>query len=165
MSFPIIEKLLIECLSPTEKKLSKNPDHAEVYNQQINDMVDREVARKLTREEIDNYKGPVHYISHHEVLKLESKSTPVRIFFNSSANYRGHILNHCWAKGFDLLNSLIGVLIRFRENKIAMIRDIKKMYHAIKTKPTAQHIHRFLWRNMDSSKEPETYIIQSILRR
>ena len=159
---PDNRKAAYRMLISTEKRLSKNPDDTEVYNQQINDMVDREVARKLTREEIDNYKGPFHYISHHEVLKLESKSTPVRIVFNSSANYMGHILNDCWAKGPDLLNSLIGVLIRFRENKIAMIGNIKKMYHTIKMKPIGQHTHRFLWRNMDSSKEPETYIIQRV---
>ena len=78
-------------LISTEKRLSKNPQHAEVYKLQIEDMVNREVARKLTKEEIDNYKGPIHYISHHEVLKPDSKSTPVRIVFNSSANYMGHI--------------------------------------------------------------------------
>ena len=150
---PDNRKAAYRMLISTEKKLSKNTDHAEVYNQQINDMVDREVARKITREEINNY------ISHHEVLKLESKSTPIRIVFNSSANYMGHILNDYWAKGPDLLNSLIGVLIRFRENKIAMIGDIKKMYHTIKMKPIAQHTHRFLWRHMDLSKETETYIL------
>ena len=159
---PDNRKAAYRMLISTEKRLSKNPDHAEVYNQQINDMVDRKVARKLNREETDNYKGPVHYISHHEVLKLESKSTPVRIVFNSSANYMSHILNDYWAKGPDLLNSLIGVLIRFRENKIAMIGEIKKMYHTIKTKAIAQHTHRFLWGNMYSSKEPETYIIQRV---
>lgn len=39
-----------------------------------------------SHEELTNYTGPMHYIAHHEVLKPESKSTPVRIVFNSMAN-------------------------------------------------------------------------------
>ena len=39
----------------------------------------------------------------------------------------GHMLNDYWAKGPHLLNDLLGVLIRFRENNIAIIGDIKKM--------------------------------------
>ena len=74
-------------LISTEKRLAKNATHAEVYQKQIEDMVDREVARKLTLKELKEYKGPIHYISHHEVLKPESKSTPVRIVFNSNARY------------------------------------------------------------------------------
>ena len=115
-----------------------------VYQKQIEDMVDREVARKLTLKELKEYKGPIHYISHHEVLKPDSKSTPVRIVFNSSVRYLGHALNDYWAKGPHLLNDLLGILIRFRENKIALIGDIKKMYHTVKTKTIDQHTHRFL---------------------
>ena len=101
-------------------------------------------------------------ITHHEVLKPESKSTPVRIVFNSSANYMGYVLNEYWAKGPDLLNNLLGVLIRFRENRVAFIRDIKKMYHTVKTSELDQHTHRFVWRDMDSTREPDTYIIQRV---
>ena len=36
------------------------------------------------------------------------------------------------------------------------------MYHTIKTKPITQHTHRFLWRDMDQSREPDTYIIQRV---
>jgi len=74
-------------------------------------MIDRDVARKQTREEFQKYKGPAHYISHYEVPKPDSKSTPVRIVFNSSPNYMGHVLNEYWAKGPDLLNSLLGILM------------------------------------------------------
>ena len=149
-------------LISTEKRLSKNEKHAEIYQQQIQDMIDRDVARKLTQEELRKYKGPAHYISHHEVLKPDSKSTPVRIVFNSSANYMGHVLNEYWAKGPDLLNSLLGILIRFRENETAFIGDIKKMYHTARTGVIEQHTHRFLWRDMDVTREPDTYVIQRV---
>ena len=101
-------------------------------------MIDRDVARKLTKDKLQKYKGPVHYISHHKVLK-QTPSTPVRIVFNSSANYMVHVLNEYWAKGPDLLNSLLGILIRFRENEIAFIGDIKKIYHAVRTGVIEQH--------------------------
>ncbi|XP_078370325.1 uncharacterized protein LOC144654092 [Oculina patagonica] len=83
-------------LVSTERRLGRNPQHAKVYQQQIEDMIERGVARKLTKEEFDSYEGPIHYISHHDVLKPDSKSIPVRIVFNSSANYMGHVLNDYW---------------------------------------------------------------------
>ena len=125
-------------------------------------MVDRGVARKLSIQELENYKGPIHYISHHEVLKPDSKSTPVRIVFNSSANYMGHVLNDYWAKGPDLLNNILAVLIRFREQRVAFIGDIKKMYHTVGTEELDQHTHRFLWRDMEKMREPDTYVIQRV---
>ena len=149
-------------LISTEKRLAKNATHAEVYQKQVEDTVDREVARKLTLKELKEYKGPIHYISHHEVLKPDSNSTPVRIVFNSSARYMGHALNDYWAKGPHLLNDLLGILIRFRENKIALIGDIKKMYHTVKTKTIDQHTHRFLWRDMNIKRPPDTYVIQRV---
>ena len=92
-------------LTSTEKRLARNPSHAKVYQEQIQDMVDRGVARKLTWKELRTYKGPIHYAAHHEVLRPDSKSTPVRIVFNSSAKLMGHTLNEYWAKGPDLVNS------------------------------------------------------------
>ena len=158
-NLPDNRKVAFAKLIMTEKRLRRNPEHAKVYDNQIKDMVAREVAWKLSKKELTLYEGPVHDIGHHEVLKPDSKSTPVRIMFNSSANYMGHILNEYWAKGPDLLNNLLEVLIRFRENKVAFIGDIKKMYHTVKMTELNQHTHRFLWRDMDSTREPNTYIM------
>ncbi|CAB4016087.1 RNA-directed DNA polymerase from transposon BS, partial [Paramuricea clavata] len=119
-------------LGSTEKRLQKNKPLLETYKEQIQDMVQRGVARKLTQVEIENYDGPVYYLSHHEVLKPESTSTPCRIVFNSSAKFQGHSLNNYWAKGPDLMNNLLGILVRFREGPVAFVGDIRKMYHAIK---------------------------------
>ena len=85
-----------------------------------------QLARKVTEEEMRRYSGPVHYISHHEDLRPESKSTPVRIVFNTSAVFKVHKLNDYWMKGPDLLNDLFGVVLRFRENQVAFIGDISK---------------------------------------
>ena len=74
-----------------------------MYDDQIKDTMARNVARKLSKEELSNYTGPTHYIAHHEVLKPESKSTPVRIVFNSSANYMGHVLNEYVSEKTELL--------------------------------------------------------------
>ena len=128
-------------LKSTEKRLLKNKEHAKLYAEQIQDMLDRGVARKLTQEELDRYSGPVHYLSHHDVLRVDSNSTPCRIVFNPSANFKGHILNEYWAKGPDMLINLLGLLLRFREGLFTLVGDIQKMYHSIKIEGIDQHAH------------------------
>ena len=83
---------------------------------------------------------------------------PVRIVFNSSAAFQGHKLNEYWMKGPDLLNDLFGVPLRFRENQVAFIGDISKMYHRIRIPEMDQHVHRFLWRNLQTHCEPDIYV-------
>lgn len=75
------------------------------------ELVEMNFARKLSNEEVMAYKGPVHYISHHQVVRPEKKTTPILLVFNSSATYQGHRLNDYWMKEPDLLNSLYGVIL------------------------------------------------------
>ena len=133
----------IKKLEATERRLIKNPEQAETYDKQMIEMNEMKFSRKLSRKEIEEYKGPVHYVSHHEVLRPESKSTPVRIVFNSSAVFQGHCLNDYGMKGPDLPNDLFGAILRFRENEVAFIGDISKMYHMIRIPEADQHVHRF----------------------
>ena len=145
-------------LEATKRRLLKNPEHAKAYDLQMVEMNQLQFARKLTEEETRRHTGPVHYISHHEVLRPESKSTPVRIVFNSSAVFQGHKLNDYWMKGPDLLNDLFGVVLRFRENQVTFMGDISKMYHRIRIPETDLHVHRFLWRNLQTHCEPDVYV-------
>ena len=118
-------------------------------------------ARKLS-EEIKYHKGPVHYISHHAVLRPYKKSAPIRIVFNSSASYQGHKLNDYWMKGPDLLKNLFGVVSRFRENEVAICGDISKMYHKVLIPKEDQDVHRFLWRNLEGERDPRRLCEDSI---
>ena len=48
-------------------------------------------------------------------------------------------------KGLDLANSLVGVLTRFSKNKVALVADVKAMFHQIKVDARDQNALRFLW--------------------
>ena len=125
---PFAERLLIG----TKKQLLKNPEHAKVYQEQMQYMLDRQVAQKLDRKHL-KYDGAGHYITYHEVLKKESSTIPCSIVFHASANYCGHRLNDYWAKGPDLLNNLMGILITFREEEVGYIGN--QYFEAPGTKP------------------------------
>ena len=80
-SLPDNKAYVLGTLKSTEKRLKRFPEHAKVYQKQIEDMVKRGAARKLTRQDMDDYCGPKFYTSHHEFLKPESKSTPMQNSF------------------------------------------------------------------------------------
>ena len=61
-----------------------------------------------------------------------------------------------------MLNKLLGVLMRFRGEQIAFIGDISKMFHSIEIPTVDQMTHLFLWRDLDASREPETYAITAV---
>ena len=150
-------------LKANEQRLKKmGSAQCAKYQEQIQDMLDREVAEKLSKEEVLNYKGPTFYLPHHEVYKADSTSTPVRIVFNAAASYQGISLNNLLAKGPDVINNLVGILLRFREEEIGMVGDIKKMYNTVKLSEDDMHTHRFLWRNFDLDREPIHYKLKTV---
>ena len=93
---PDNRKAAFGMLLSTETRLAMNNDDATVYQEQIQQMIDRGVARKLTKSELEAYDEPIHYVSQHEVVRPDSKSTPVRAVFNTSVRYRSHTLNDYW---------------------------------------------------------------------
>ena len=109
-------------LESTKQRLVKQPEHALSYDTQVK-MEEMKLSRKLT-EQKSKWKGPVHYVVNHAVLRPEKKSTPIRIVLNSSASVKGHMLKDYWFKGPVLLKNLFGVVFRFRENAVAVCGDI-----------------------------------------
>ena len=53
----------------------------------------------------------------------------VRVVFDCAARYCGTSLNQQLLQGPDLTNPLVGVLVRFRQEPIAMAADIEAMFH------------------------------------
>lgn len=121
-------------------------------------MEEMKFSNKRTGTEKKDSMGPVHYIAHHAVVHPKKKSALIRIMFNSSASFKGHILNDYWYKGPDLLNNIFVVVLQFRENAVAICGDITKMYHMVAIPAVDQHVHRFLWRNFETECELHAYV-------
>ena len=155
---PDNRELAEKCLRSTEKRIKRNPEQAKAYNDQIEEMISMNFTRKLSEKEIKAHKGPVYYVAHHVVVRPEKKRTPLRIVFHSSAVYQDQCLNDYWMKGPDLLNNLFGIILRFREREVAIVGDISKMYHRVLIPEQDQHVHRFLWRNLEENREPDVYV-------
>ena len=54
-------------------------------------------------------------------------------------------LNKLLLSGPDLTNNLLGVLLRFRQDPVALVGDIEQMFHSFKVKEEFRDFLRFLW--------------------
>lgn len=150
-------------LRKTKQTFSKDEQWAETYHKQMQHMLDRGVAQKLSQDELQQRNHPTYYISHLVVVNTRSNSTPVRIVFNSSQLYQGRSLNSCLAKGPDCyMNNVLGILLLWREEQVALVGDIRKMFNSIHLRPLQQHCHRFLWCHLMTDRDPDEYIITRV---
>ncbi|XP_055367455.1 uncharacterized protein LOC114862962 [Betta splendens] len=86
------------------------------------------------------------------------KPNQIRVFFDSSAQWSGTSLNDVLLKGPDLNNSLLGVLLRFRKEKVAVLADIQQMFHCFLVHEDHRNFLRFLWhKDNDINKEVVEY--------
>ena len=99
-------------------------------------------VRKLPLDEINGQDKPLWYLTHHPVLNKPGKT---RVAFDCAAKHKGTSLSDQLFAEPDLTNSIIGVLMRFREEHAALSADIKCMFHQIRVAPDDRVPFRFLW--------------------
>ena len=63
----------------------------------------------------------------------------------------------------DLLNSLVGVIMRFRLHAVAMIADIETMFLQVRVIEKDQPSLRFLWRGPKRDRPPDVYHMQAVI--
>jgi hypothetical protein len=84
------------------------------------------------------------YLPHHPVQNL-NKPGKVRVVFDCAAKYEGKCLNDYLLQGPDLVNDLVGVLLRFRQDKFAMMADIEQIYYQVRVPKNNKEVFRVLW--------------------
>lgn len=60
-----------------------------------------------------------------------NKPGKVRVVFDCAAKYKGISLNRQLLQGPDLMNNLIGVVIIFRLEEVALAADIEATFHQV----------------------------------
>ena len=70
MDLPDNFRVAAALLYSTEKRLMRSPGIASMYQEEIEKMVSNGYVRIVEDKELLNHKGPIHYICHHEILKL-----------------------------------------------------------------------------------------------
>ncbi|CAM4658376.1 unnamed protein product [Leuciscus chuanchicus] len=132
------------------RTLEKKPEmksHFVTFMQNIFDRDHAEVAPPL-REGQECWYLPTFGVYHPQ------KPGQIRVVFDFSMQKQGISLNDVLLSGPDLNNSLLGVLLRFRRELVAVTADIEQMFHSFIVKEEDRDFLRFLWfKDNDTSKE------------
>ena len=155
---PRNDKQALQSLLTLEKYLQKNPDLAVDFRNQIDQMVERGAAVVLSDKQLQSWKGPYYYLP---VLGVKGKKKQLRVVFDASRKQGGYpSLNDCLDKGPDrFLNSLLSVVLGFRNGRVGAVADIKKFHNCVKLFLPDIHMQRFLWRSLETDSPPKTYAV------
>ena len=123
---------VLPMLRGTEKRLSKDPEIAKVYNDEIRKLEDAGYVTRLPSVSL-NGSPESWYIPHH----LVSHNGKHRVVFNCSFKYQGGNLNECLLAGPTLGASLLGVLLRFREHTVAFAGCSTRYACCLRTNPSS----------------------------
>ena len=159
-SLPNNRNLALSRLLSLEKKFKNNPKFHAKYQKTVNEYISKGNPSKIVGEDLQKHTSKVvNYIPHHRVTNV-NKPDKVRVVFDAGATYNSTSLDQNLLKGPDLLNSLVGILIRFRVGRFAVMGDIEQMFHQILVENEHRDALRFLWRNNfnDPIDDYRTYI-------
>ncbi|XP_046551559.1 uncharacterized protein LOC124261296 [Haliotis rubra] len=127
-----------------KKKFLKNDAFYRDYKGFMKDLLDKDYAQRVPESKKDRQDGKVWYIPHDGVYHPK-KTGKIRVVFDCAAEYRGKSLNDHLLQGPDLTNALIGVLLRFRQEPIALMADIEAMFYQVRVEPDDYDVLRFFW--------------------
>ena len=107
-----------------------NEEIAAKYRAVMTEYISKGYARKLTPEEAAKESLRTWYLPHHPVTN-PNKPRKIRIVFDAAAEFAGKSLNKNFLQGPDTTNSLIGVLLRFRQGRVGLAADVEAMFHQV----------------------------------
>ncbi|XP_036345954.1 uncharacterized protein LOC118755212 [Rhagoletis pomonella] len=132
------------------------------YREEMSKYFERGYARKLNEAEVSAPDLNVWYLPHFAVFNPH-KPEKIRIVFDASASVANVSLNSALLKGPEQAQSLIRILLQFRQGRIGVSADIREMFSQIKIRQNDQHAQRFLWRDGDQSRPIEEYAMTSLI--
>ena len=134
-----------------ERRLERDTQLKVKYTETIENDLQKGYIKKLEDQELVETDAHEWYLPHHAVVHPD-KPRKVRRVSDAAAWCQGISLNDCLSSGPDLLNSLVGILMRPRQELVAVSADIKAMFNQVAVPKEDQLTLRFLWRKKPSDK-------------
>ena len=110
------------------------------YKQYMNDLLEKVYARRYN----ETPTGKTWYIPHHAVYH-PSKPGKIRVVYHCNAKFEGTSINKELLPDLDLTNQIVSVLIRFREEKAAVMADVESMHYQVRVPENQQTYLKILW--------------------
>ncbi|XP_021340009.1 uncharacterized protein LOC110441227 [Mizuhopecten yessoensis] len=140
-------------LRSIKNKFQSDPKFKEDYTMFMQNLLEKGYAEPTPT---DCESRKVWYIPHHGIY--HKKKNKMTVVFDCSARYQGISLNDNLLHGPDLTNELLGVLIRFRGEQIAVLGDIETMFYQVKVPEAERDYLRFYWwENGNTENEPKIF--------
>ncbi|XP_044760787.1 uncharacterized protein LOC123318236 [Coccinella septempunctata] len=155
VTLPESKRRAFQRLIYMEKKCLKDHCLATEYCRKIDDHIKKGYLRKLSPEEAEVEGPKTWYLPHFSVVNPMKKK--VRIVFDAASKSHGLSLNDVLLAGPDQLQSLVKILWTFRQRRIAFCDDVREMFHRIMVREQDRSSQRLLWRNLETSKNPEVF--------
>ena len=127
-----------------ETILGKNKNLRERYSETIESGLKKGCVSKLETSHITSNIA-CWYLHHHLVVNPNKPGKMQRVF-NAAGKFRSNSLNDVLLIGTDLLRSLCGIVIRFREKSVVLSADIEEMFFHMEVEVDDRNYLLFLWR-------------------
>ena len=142
-----------------KKRFLRDSELFEKYKATIQDYMIKGHAKRVPEDELVVDDKPLWYLPHHPVFN-PNKPGKTRVVFDCAAKFRGMSLND-QLSGPELTDSIVDVLTRFCQGRVALAADLEAMFHQVRVSPDDYDAFRFLWwLDNELDQEPVDYRIE-----
>lgn len=143
ISMPNNRKVAEQRVLNLARRFQKDESFRKDYHGFMCDVLRKGHAERVPEEQLSRKDGRLWYIPHHGVYHKRKKT--IRVVFDCTSSFQGTSLNRELLPGPDLTNTLLGVLLRFRQEPVAVMGDIEGMFHQVRIPKHDVDFLRFLW--------------------
>ena len=139
-----------------KRKIQRDPVFHSQYSSVAEKYRTEGSSRQVPDEELAKL-DPIWYLTHHAVWHLRKPEEP-RVVFDCFSKSGGTSLNEQLMRGPENTSTIMGVILRFRVDDVAVASDIKRMFHQVFVSLEDRGASCYLWwPNGDISREPNTF--------
>ncbi|XP_072173110.1 uncharacterized protein [Diadema setosum] len=117
-------------LASLKRRLGRDNCLHDKYTEEMTALLTEGYAKEAPNQDPEKDKA-VWHLPHHPVFN-PNKPEKTRIVFYCASKCNGTSLNDVVLQGPDVTNNLLGVLLRFQQEQVAIMGDIKAMFHQVR---------------------------------